>query len=207
MVLVCGLTLVAGGCGSGSQATGDGGSESSTTPPSSPSSSSAAPSSAAPASPSSASPSPTSASSSAPTTPVCTTRDLRVSLTPGEGAAGSVYYQLVLRNVSSAACRTGGFGGVSMVGTAGRQIGAPADRVQRGKVVPIVLAPRGRAHATLRVTQAENYPAAQCDLEAASGLRVFPPNQTASRFVRADLQGCRLAETHLMTLTPYAPQR
>ena len=136
----------------------------------------------------------------------CTTKGLRVSLTGGEGAAGSTYYELTLTNTSGHPCRTGGFGGVSLVGDGnGTQIGAPADRTEPGKVRAITLRPDGRATATLRVTNAENYSPSKCDPAAAEGFRVYPPNETHATYVARGSTGCRNDTVHLLTLTPYQP--
>jgi uncharacterized protein DUF4232 len=136
----------------------------------------------------------------------CTTKDLRVALMGGEGAAGSTYYELTLTNTSGQACRTGGFGGVSLVGDgSGTQIGAPADRTESGKVRAITLQPDGQATATLRVTNAENYSPSKCDPAPAEGFRVYPPNETRAAYVAQGSTGCRNDTVHLLTLTPYQP--
>lgn len=136
----------------------------------------------------------------------CTTRDLRVSLTGGEGAAGSTYFDLNLTNTSGHPCRTGGFGGVSLVGDGnGTQIGAPADRTQTEKVRAITLQPGGKATATLRETNAENYPATRCRPAPAEGFRVYPPNETHAAYVAHGSTGCRNEKVHLLSLTPYQP--
>ncbi len=128
------------------------------------------------------------------------------SLTGGEGAAGSTYYELTLTNTSGHVCRTGGFGGVSLVGDGnGTQIGAPADRTEPGKVRAITLQPDGRAAATLRVTNAENYSPSKCDPAPAEGFRVYPPNETHAAYVAQGSTGCRNDTVHLLTLTPYQP--
>jgi hypothetical protein len=152
----------------------------------------------------------TASSSSATPTPRgparCTTKDLRVALMGGEGAAGSTYYELTLTNTSDQACRTGGFGGVSLVGDgSGTQIGAPADRTEPGKVRAITLQPDGRATATLRVTNAENYSPSKCDPAPAEGFRIYPPNETHAAYVAQGSTGCRNDTVHLLTLTPYQP--
>ena len=152
----------------------------------------------------------TASSSSATPTPSgparCTTKGLRVALTGGEGAAGSTYYELTLTNTSGHLCHTGGFGGVSLVGDGnGTQIGAPADRTEPGKVRAITLQPEGRAAATLRVTNAENYSPSKCDPAPAEGFRVYPPNETHAAYVAQGSTGCRNDTVHLLTLTPYQP--
>jgi len=124
----------------------------------------------------------------------------------GEGAAGSTYYSLRLRNVSTHACRTGGFGGVSLVrGPHGAPIGAPADRTKTGDAKPLTLRPGARAEATLRVTNAENYPPGRCQPAPAKGLRVYPPNETRSAYVAQDATACRSPKVHLLFLEPYRP--
>jgi hypothetical protein len=136
----------------------------------------------------------------------CATKDLRVSLTGGEGAAGSTYFELTLTNTSGRPCRTGGFGGVSLVGDGnGTQIGAPADRTETDKVRAITLQPDGKATATLRETNAENYSASRCRPVPAEGFRVYPPNETHATYVAHGSTGCRNEKVHLLTLSPYQP--
>jgi len=151
----------------------------------------------------------TSATSSAPATPSgppsCRTRDLDIGITDGEGAAGSTYSRIVLTNTSDHTCRTGGFGGVSLVGGGnGSQIGAPADRSKSGQVKRLLLKPTAKAEATLQVANAENYPASKCRPAPAEGFRVYPPNETRSAYVESATTGCRNHAVHLLTLSPYA---
>jgi hypothetical protein len=134
----------------------------------------------------------------------CRTRDLRVTLSAGDGAAGSTFYSVRLRNVSMHPCRTGGFGGVSLVRAPhGAPVGAPADRVKKSSAKPLTLRPGARAEATLQVTSAENYPAGKCQPTQAKGFRVYPPNETRSAFVAQPTPACRSAKVHLLSLAPY----
>jgi hypothetical protein len=134
----------------------------------------------------------------------CTTADLDVAMSPGEGAAGSTYYTVVLTNTSKSTCRTGGFGGVALVGGGdGRRIGAPADRVERATARPLMLKAGTRAQAKLQVTTAENYPTKRCRPAQAEGFRVYPPNETHSAFVRRATTACRNSAVHLLKLSPY----
>jgi hypothetical protein len=199
--------LVLGGCSSTDSGTsGD-------TATASPSAAESSPASAPPSSPAGSSPSaspsvsagtPTSSPPTARTVEPCITADLRVSLSPGEGAAGSTYYSLRLANVSDHPCRTGGFGGVSLVETPqGAPIGAPADRVKKSQARPVLLKPGGRAEATLQETNAENYSKDKCRPTRAKGLRVYPPNETRSAYVRHATTACRSAGVHLLSLSPY----
>jgi len=109
-----------------------------------------------------------------------------------------------LRNASTHPCRTGGFGGVSLVrGPQGAPVGAPADRVKKGAVKPVTLKPGARAEATLQVTNADNYPAAKCRPTPVKGFRVYPPNETRSAFAPQATTACRSAKVHLLSLEPY----
>jgi hypothetical protein len=145
--------------------------------------------------------------SSAPASPRgpagCTTADLEVSLSDGEGAAGSTFYAVRLTNSSGSPCRTGGFGGVSLVGAGGRQIGAPADRTAKETATRITLRPGQAAEATLQVVTAENFPAGRCRPARAKGFRVYPPDETHSVFLAQSTTACRNARVHLLSLKPY----
>jgi hypothetical protein len=137
-------------------------------------------------------------------TPACRTRDLAASInTKGGGTAGSLYARLVLRNVSSRVCHTGGFPGVSYVADGNRtQVGAPADWVDRAQSRMLLIQPNGRLVATLREVDAFNYSPRVCRPRTTDGLRVYPPNQTTSIFVAQRTTGCRNRAVHLLIVTP-----
>jgi Protein of unknown function (DUF4232) len=198
-VLVALAAGVLSGCGSGGTPSSDGSSSTGASTSTSPSTSTAT--SATPGSPTTSASAPSASATSGPAG--CTLADLRVSLGPGEGAAGSTYFPLRLTNVSPHPCRTGGFGGASLVGARGALLGAPADRVQKGKVRVLVLRPGGRAEATLQETNAENYSAAKCRPAPAKGFRVYPPNETRSAYLPHPTTACASSAVHLLTLTPY----
>src|SRR5215472_4306894 len=62
-------------------------------------------------------------------TPACATSGLDVWLnTQGNGAAGTIYYQLEFTNLSGSSCTLFGFPGVSAVSLTGTQIGNAAFR-------------------------------------------------------------------------------
>jgi hypothetical protein len=127
-----------------------------------------------------------------------------VTLGPAEGAAGSTFLPVRLTNTSGEACRTGGFGGVSLViSPRSEPVGAPADRVQQGTAKPIVLKPGGHADATLRITEAGNFSAAKCRPTPTQGLRVYPPNETHAAFVPHRSTACESTKVHLLELRPY----
>jgi hypothetical protein len=73
-------------------------------------------------------------------------------------------------------------------GPAGQQIGAPATRTP-GTVGSVQLGPGQSAQASLGVAEAANFPPS-CRPTQAAGLRVYPPNQTASVYVAFPNQTC-----------------
>src|SRR5690242_2820013 len=132
--------------------------------------------------------------------PACTTPGLVVWLnTNGDGAAGSVYYRLVFTNLSGRACTLRGYPGVSAVDLAGRRIGSPAGRTP-SRVRAVTLATGGTANAVLRIVQVANYPPARCRPTTAAGLRVYPPNQRASKVVPFPLRACARAGVAYLTV-------
>lgn len=120
----------------------------------------------------------------------CDTPELRGSLGPADGAAGSVIQTLVLTNVGTRTCELRGFPGVSYVaGTDGHQVGpAAAMSGARGSVV--VLAPGKSATTQLKLVNVQNYDAAVCKPTQVLGLRVYPPGATASLYVERAGTGC-----------------
>jgi hypothetical protein len=114
----------------------------------------------------------------------CKAADLKVSLGEGQGgAAGSSYPAVQFTNSSNSNCVIVGFPGVSYVGgDDGHQVGAPASR--DGKIgTQITLAPGQMASAIVREVDAENYPASTCKPVPVRGFRVYPPDETASKFL------------------------
>ncbi|WP_129843639.1 DUF4232 domain-containing protein [Streptomyces sp. RFCAC02] len=143
--------------------------------------------------------------------PRCASGVLDLSLAGSEGAAGSLYLTLALTNTGDETCTMTGFPGVSLVaGEAGPQIGAPAGRdTARGSGETVELAPGGTAWTDVRVTQAGNYPAEECDPAPAGGLRVYPPDERDALFLPDDtLTGCVSEDVPLLTVTPvYAAEQ
>lgn len=122
--------------------------------------------------------------------PQCRSVDLAVSLTPPEGAAGSVYRALVFTNNGHRSCQLQGFPGVSYVGSGDDdQVGPAAQRVgDLGDVVPI--APGGMASAQLQLVNVANYDSGVCRPTPVRGLRVYPPGETTALVVLATGTGC-----------------
>jgi hypothetical protein len=137
-------------------------------------------------------------------TPACTNGDLISSYHRGDGAAGTVFGWIVLRNTSGHACRTGGYGGISYVGNGdGTQIGAPAVRRDPGAVRTFVLQHGQRLRSPIGETEALNYPRKRCHPAHVDGFRIYVPNATASQYVVHPTTGCRNAKVHLLVQKPY----
>lgn len=122
----------------------------------------------------------------------------------GGGAAGSVYMQLLLTNTGSEPCLLFGFAGVSLTaGADGDPIGAAAAR-DTTPPTEVLLEPGQAGAATLRYTQARNYP--DCTVVAAAGFRVYPPEDTASLFVAQPRDACSNAGINLLTVGAFQAQ-
>jgi hypothetical protein len=179
---------------------------SSCTPSGDPSASDSASGSAS-ASPSGASASaskPAGSASAKPGIQRCATADLRITLGRGEGAAGSTYLPVRLKNTSDGPCRTGGYGGAALAsGDPGNLVGRPADRLRKGPVRRFVLQKGGSAEATLQETNADNYPARRCRPTLARGVRVYPPNDTSSVFLARSTTACQSERVHQLAMTAF----
>lgn len=141
----------------------------------------------------------TSKATGAPTTPkqgaggpgLCTSGDIRLSLGRGDAAAGTYYAPLQFTNVSDGQCVIQGFPGVSYVaGDDGHQVGPAAYREGK-KGAQVTLQPGDVAHATVGFVQVHNYDPAVCKPTPVRGLRVYPPQETESKFLRVSgREGC-----------------
>jgi hypothetical protein len=116
----------------------------------------------------------------------CTPEHTRVWLgLPGDGTAGSSFYQLEFSNVGLATCTLFGFPGVSAVRANGHRAGRPASRV--GGRTLVTLPPGATGHAVLRVTDA----GAVCAHPVrAAELVIFPPGQSQSQPVPLPIEAC-----------------
>ena len=137
-----------------------------------------------------ASPGPQAGAAPAATTPPCATSGLDVWLnTQGSGASGKTFYFLEFTNLSGRSCHLFGYPGVSGVTLSGTQIGRPAARYSNNPHT-VTLANGATTHALVGVVNAGVIPPAQCHPVTASGLRVYPPNQTQSRVVPYPFPAC-----------------
>jgi Protein of unknown function (DUF4232) len=123
--------------------------------------------------------------------PRCATGALTVWLgIPGDGAAGSTYFQLELSNTSGKACTLYGFPGVSAIGRNGRQLGSAANRDYADPVRLVTLRRGATAHVLLQITDVANFPPASCDPANAVALRVYPPNDRRPVQVPFSFRAC-----------------
>lgn len=114
----------------------------------------------------------------------CSTADLAISVNGrGGGTAGSYYFHIEFRNDSRKACRMMGYPGVSAVDAQGRRIGLPASREVTGHPTAVTLGPARHTSAILRATDVGALPPSSCRKATPAALRVYPPDDTASKLV------------------------
>lgn len=120
----------------------------------------------------------------------CKVADLSLSLSEGEGTAGTYYRSLVFTNKGTRTCTIQGFPGVSYVaGDDGHQVGPSAKR--NGEKGPaITLEPGESAYADVGFVQVMNYDPAVCQPTETRGIRVYPPHEYDSMFVPSPGTGC-----------------
>jgi hypothetical protein len=136
--------------------------------------------------------------------PACGSGVIAVRLGRSEGAAGTIYVPIVFTNTGRVRCTLRGFPGVSSVDRAGHQIGSPA-RWVGARATTVALAPHGSASATYGQAQALNFPRSRCHPVSASGLRVYPPNQTHARRLISKHLACsstRVGDSTVRTVVP-----
>jgi len=132
----------------------------------------------------------------------CVTAQLQVTVAPGANAAGHVGLLLLFTNISATACTMSGYPGVSFVtGPSGTQIGDAAERVG-GPPGTVSLAPQGRAHANLLLSQIGNLSEDACRPTQAAGLRVYPPDETTALYVASARQVCSATGTGFAQIYP-----
>lgn len=121
---------------------------------------------------------------------LCKAADLRLSIGHGDAGAGTVFRPLIFTNISDRQCAIQGFPGVSYVGGAdGHQVGAPAFRTGT-KGAAITLNKGETASADIGFVNVQNYDPVDCQPQPVRGLRVYPPQETASLFVDLAGTGC-----------------
>ena len=131
------------------------------------------------------------ASQSSPAAPACGNSAVAAWLgVPGNGTAGSFYYELELSNVSGHACTLYGYPGVSAVGPGRVQLGSAAGR-EAGDPERVVTLPNdATAHVLLRITDTGVFSPSECAPRNAVALKVYPPDATAARYVPFTFSAC-----------------
>jgi hypothetical protein len=134
-------------------------------------------------------------------TPPCQTSGLVVWLnTNANGAAGSLFYTLNFTNLSGRRCTLRGYPGVSAVSRRGRRLGRAANRNNFHKVKTISIGDGGTASTMVQIYHAADFPASRCQPATAAGLRVFPPNQSASKTVPFPFPACSTTRLSILTV-------
>ena len=133
----------------------------------------------------------------------CATAQLDISLSNEQGAAGSRLADIVFTNTANAPCALTGFPGVSAVtNDDGTQLGAAAERETGLPSATVTLEPGQSARAGLKMTVVDVIDPATCQPQPADGLRIYPPGETASAFIRVEgLQGCA-GEANYLSVQP-----
>ncbi|MFI2364789.1 DUF4232 domain-containing protein [Promicromonospora sp. NPDC019610] len=140
----------------------------------------------------------------------CQTPELAGSLVPVEGGAGAGHYEIevVLKNEAPDECWLQGWPGVSFVGDDdGTQLGEAATFDRSSPHETVTLAPGESAQAVVRVSNAENY-GDECGQTPADGLRIYPPGEKRSLFVRNDqltLTACADSDEPLLQVQALQP--
>lgn len=135
----------------------------------------------------------------------CGLGQLRVTLEPGDSAAGHLGLRLVFTNTSAGPCTLTGYPGVSFMDSPnGTVVNQPAQSTG-GPPGSVTLPPGAFGHADLLLTQVGNFSAAACHPVTAAGLRVSPPNEAATVFVPSAQQLCSVKGTGVPQIYPVQP--
>ena len=135
--------------------------------------------------------------------PQCSNADLKASYKATDAATGHFYGKIILKNVSSKPCKTGGYGGLSYVGDGnGTQIGAPADRTP-GTEKTITLQPGDKVKSKITEVDAGVFSKSLCKPAPVDGFRVYVPNATTSQYIPHPTTGCKNQSVHLLSQLPY----
>lgn len=122
----------------------------------------------------------------------CSPRYLNGTIGASQGTAGSVYVNIVFKNLNNKPCTLDGYPGVSFgAGTPVTQVGQPADRNPAVSPKVVTLLPGGHAYAVLQINDAGNFPSGTCQPTATTYLQVYPPNTTNQLYIAYNSTGCK----------------
>ncbi|MDF3293171.1 DUF4232 domain-containing protein [Streptomyces silvisoli] len=131
----------------------------------------------------------------------CTTGQLKADQENPDVGAGQYYSKIVFTNASGSTCTLTGFPGVSYVKQGGVQSGNAAVRTGDHVTTVTLRAHGGKASAVLHDSNGVGgYDPGQCQLSAAQGLRVYPPNQKAALFIPWRHDHCAGPTVHSLTI-------
>ncbi len=108
--------------------------------------------------------------------PRCASVQLTPSLGPPDGAAGTTFYPVILKNSGDAPCSMSGYPAVSFIaGSDNHPVGVAASQ-DPDTIGVVVIEPGQSTSANLGVVNAGNFPA-DCDAVPVSGLQVNLPGE------------------------------
>jgi hypothetical protein len=122
----------------------------------------------------------------------CSPRYLNGTVSGQQGTAGSIYVNIVFKNLDNKPCTMYGYHGVSLgAGTPVQQVGQPAGRNPQVSPKLVTLQPGGHAYAILQIGDAANWPPPTCQPVPTTYLQVYPPNTSNLLYVAYDSTGCK----------------
>ena len=136
----------------------------------------------------------------------CPASDLKGSLGTSQGAAGTLYTDVVLTNTSAASCTLDGYPGVSFVAApGGSEIGAAADRNPISPPTLLTLAPGGQANMLVALTDVGVYSPSDCQPTSVSWMRIYPPDDYDSLYVHFPAQTCAVTAKVVIRVSALRP--
>jgi len=140
-----------------------------------------------------------------PAYPACTAAGLVNWLnTQGQGAAGTIYYELRFTNLSGHTCTLMGYPKVTAVNLSNGQLGGVAPKVT-AYVHVVTLANGATARANLGIVQAGNFTPSVCHPTMAAGLRVYAPGQASAKIVPFPFAACAASNFSVLKIYPVTP--
>jgi hypothetical protein len=108
----------------------------------------------------------------------CSTHDLRITEVPSIGGGGSFYLELSYRNVRRSSCTTGGFPGVTLIGSRGQRLSVA--RRTGGRGVTLTVKPGARVFGFISYSET---PKTGRACRAVHAVKVYAPDSTQSSVV------------------------
>lgn len=143
--------------------------------------------------------------------PGCATSGLVIWFGPqfGGGYAGGYGYNLNFTNLSGHTCTLRGTPGVSAVNLGGHQLGRAARGDYSGKTPSVRLVNGATATAVVLITDTGVFggPGLPCEPVTAAGVRVYPPNQLASKVAPDPFSACSHGGPVYMSVGPVTKDR